>query len=214
MKIDNFLDAVEKRYSSLASQTCCLSCGNAAAYAGVQNGETVCDLGSGRGTDVLKLAEQIGESGMAYGLDISSGMLETAEKTAKRLGYTNAVFLQSNLIVFPLQDVSIDVIVSNCTLNHVQEKQKTWDEIFRVLKKEGRFVISDIYATAPVPQEFAADEKCVSECWGGAVTKDEYLHIIKNSGFSEIRIIEESDPYKKSEVDLVSFTIAGIKSQG
>ena len=112
-------------------------------------GQVCADLGSGRGTDVLRLAELVGPEGHAYGLDISDGMLEKAKKTAIKLGVTNATFLKAELEALPLQDETVDWVTSNCVLNHASDKLKVWKEITRILKPEGHFVVSDIYAVYP-----------------------------------------------------------------
>jgi ubiquinone/menaquinone biosynthesis C-methylase UbiE len=202
---------IDNRYSQLAETSCCLSCGGAINYSQAAPGEVCLDLGSGRGTDVLRLAEEAGESGFAYGLDISEGMLEKARKTAEKFLFKNVEFIKSELEVIPLPDNSVDLVISNCTINHAADKQAVWNEIFRVLKDNGRFVVSDIYSTAPVPNEYHDDPVAVSECWAGAVTKQEYLGTLKNAGFNNVEILEESLPYPKGKIDVVSFTIKSHK---
>jgi len=97
-------------------------------------------------------------------------------------------------------------------MGHAEDKQAVWDEIFRILKNGGRFVISDIYATTPIPEEYKNDPVAISECWAGSVTRSEYLEQLYNSGFDSIRIIEESAPYEKGKAMVASWTIAGEKS--
>lgn len=153
-KNDN-ISAINVRYSELAEKSCCLSCGGAFAYAKPGNGEICADLGSGRGHDVLRMAEAAGETGFAYGIDISEGMLQKAKRNAEKLGVKNAEFIRSELEQLPLDDDSVDVLISNCTLNHAEDKQAVWNEIYRVLKPGGRFVVSDIYSSQPVPEKYA-----------------------------------------------------------
>ncbi len=203
--------AINVRYSNLAESSCCLSCGGALAYADPRPGEMCADLGSGRGQDVLRMAESVGPAGFAYGIDISDGMLRKARRNAEKLGVKNAEFMQSELEVIPLRDESIDVLISNCTLNHAEDKQAVWNEIYRVLKPGGRFVVSDIYASDTVPEKYAKDPAAVAECWAGSVTKDEYMKTLEQAGFREITILEESDPYEKGEIEVSSFTITSIK---
>ena len=138
--------AIDARYSALAEESCCLSCGGAARYSRPAPGEVCVDLGSGRGTDALRLAEAVGEKGRVYGIDLSEGMLEKARRTAERLGARNVQFLRGELEALPLPDGGVDLVTSNCTINHAADKPKVWDEIFRVLRPGGRFVVSDIYA--------------------------------------------------------------------
>jgi arsenite methyltransferase len=202
---------INKRYSDLAESTCCLSCGGAISYSEVKPGEICVDLGSGRGTDVMRLAESVGESGFVYGIDISDGMIQKATTTANRLGITNVEFVSSTLEKLSLNDSIADLVISNCTINHASDKQAVWNEIFRILKKGGRFVISDIYSSAPVPEEFRNDPVAIAECWAGSVTREEYLEQLDKAGFSYINIIEESDPYEKGRIRVSSWTITGEK---
>ncbi|MDC7233432.1 MAG: methyltransferase domain-containing protein [Spirochaetales bacterium] len=206
------VDAINIRYSELADSDCCLSCGKAVQFAGAQPGEVCLDLGSGRGSDVLRMAEQVGDEGFAYGIDLSDGMIRKAEKTAKKLGRKNVEFIHSTLDSLPLKCGSIDLIISNCVLNHVADKAQTWSEIYRVLKTGGRFTVSDIYATEEVPPEYADDPVAVSECWAGAVTRDVYMKLLEDAGFEHINVLEESQPYEKGKISVVSFTVSGFKT--
>ena len=201
------------RYSLLAEDTCCLSCGGAVDKSEARKGEVCIDLGSGRGTDVIRLAETVGETGFAYGVDVTPEMVQKAEKTAIKMGIENAKFILSDLEKIELPDETADLIISNCTINHVSNKQKVWSEIYRLLKNGGRFVISDIYSTDVVPEEYANDPAAVAECWAGSVPKANYMKIIKSVGFKEIKILEESAPYPKGKIDVVSFTITATKDE-
>jgi arsenite methyltransferase len=209
----NFTE-INNRYSELAESACCLSCGGALNYSEAKLNEVCVDLGSGRGTDVLRLAESVGKKGFVYGIDISEGMIRKAEGTASRLGVTNVSFINSPLEKIKLGDAIADLIISNCTINHASDKQAVWNEIFRILKKGGRFVISDIYATSPIPEEYRNDPVAISECWAGSVTRDEYLMQLTAAGFTSISILEESAPYEKGKAVVASWTIAGVKPAG
>ena len=202
---------INKRYSELAESSCCLSCGGAINYSEVNPGEVCVDLGSGRGSDVLRLAEDVGSEGFVYGIDISDGMIQKAKSTAVRLGVSNVDFIQSPLENIKLDDSIADLVISNCTINHSSDKQKVWNEVFRILKKGGRFVVSDIYSSEPIPDEYKNDPVAISECWAGSVTREEYLEQLRLAGFTNIKIIEESDPYEKGKVMVSSWTIAGIR---
>lgn len=202
---------INLRYSSLAESTCCLSCGGAINYSDATEGEVCVDLGSGRGTDVMRLAETTGDLGFVYGIDISEGMIEKAKATAAHLGISNVRFIHSQLENTGLQDGIADLVISNCTINHAADKQLVWNEIFRILKPGGRFVVSDIYSTEPVPEEYRNDPVAVAECWAGSVTRGEYLYQIENAGFESVRIIEESNPYDKGKIQVASWTVAGKK---
>jgi ubiquinone/menaquinone biosynthesis C-methylase UbiE len=204
-------EQIQVRYGKLAEESCCLSCGSAVKYAEPAVGEVCVDLGSGRGTDAIRMAEQVGDTGMVYGIDISEGMLAKARKTAQVLGVMNCEFRQTDLAKLDLKCNSVDLIVSNCVLNHAPDKQAVWNEIFRVLKPGGRFAISDIYSTVPVPEKYRNDPEAVAECWAGSDTKANYLATIGQAGFPEIEILEESAPYPKGEIEVCSFTLAGRK---
>ena len=205
---------IESRYNALAEDKCCLSCGSAVNYADVSERETCVDLGSGRGTDVLRLAGQTGPGGFVYGVDIADAMLEKAQINADKLGITNVRFLKSELSAIPIPGGIVDLVISNCTINHAKDKQSVWNEIYRLLKKGGRFVISDIYSLEEVPETYRNDPQAVAECWAGSVKKDIYLESVKNAGFENIRIIEESNPYRKGSIEVSSFTLAGTKPKG
>ena len=203
---------IERRYTGLAEQECCLSCGGAVDLSQPQPGETCIDLGCGKGTDLIRLREGVGEQGMVYGIDISDGMLAKASKNIDKFGYTNVRLVRSELEQLQVEGGVANLVISNCTINHASNKRAVWSEIKRVLKKGGRFVVSDIYATEPVPAQYANDPVAVAECWAGAITKEEYLSILNETGFKNITIIEESKPYKKGEVTVVSFTVSATKS--
>ncbi|MEW6527167.1 MAG: methyltransferase domain-containing protein [Spirochaetota bacterium] len=200
------LEAINVRYSNLAQSSCCLSCGGAINHAKPKPGEVCVDLGSGRGTDVLRMADAVGSNGFVYGIDISSGMIAKSKELSNKFGYTNVAFIQSDLETLPLPNNNCDVIISNCTINHVNNKQNVFNEIYRILKPGGRCIISDIYSIGQVPLEYKNDPDAVAECWAGSIPKDEYLAIIAKAGFSDIEILEESEPYPKGAIYVASFT--------
>ena len=205
---------INVRYSGLAESDCCLSCGGAINYAEPQKGEVCVDLGSGRGTDAIRMAESVGDTGFIYGIDISEGMLDKARRNAEKFNVSNIKFIHSDLEKIELPDGVVDLVISNCTINHASDKQVVWNEIYRILKKGGRFVVSDIYSTTPVPDEYRNDPTAVAECWAGSVTRDEYMKHLENAGFSSIQIIEESKPYSKGKIMVASWTIAAKKPSG
>jgi len=206
------IEEINSRYSGLAESECCLSCGGALNFSKANAGEVCVDLGSGRGTDVLRLADLVGEKGFVYGIDISDGMIEKARRNVEKLGVTNVRFIRCELEKLELGDEAVDLVISNCTLNHAYNKQEVWNEIHRILKKGGRFVVSDVYAINPIPDEYRNDPVAVAECWAGSVTRQEYLLQMETAGFSEVTILEESASYLKGKAEVASFTIAGIKT--
>ena len=206
--------AINIRYGKLASSDCCLSCGGALSYGKPKAGEVCVDLGSGRGTDVMRMADEVGDTGFVYGIDISEGMLEKARQNAAKLEVQNVRFIHSELEKMDLADGIADLVISNCTINHASNKEAVWSEVFRILKKGGRFVVSDIYATSPIAEEYRNDPVAVAECWAGAITHDEYLATLNKLGFTGVEIIEESKPYLKGKAEVASLTIAGKRPSG
>jgi len=202
---------IEARYSELATGSCCLSCGGAVDHGKPSPGETCVDLGSGRGTDALRMAEEVGPNGFVWGIDIADGMLDLARSTAARLGVSNVRFEKAELEHLPVPSASVDLVVSNCVLNHAADKAAVWAEIFRILRPGGRFAVSDIYSSLPVPEEFRNDPEAVAECWAGADTREVYLKTVQDAGFQELSIRDESDPYPKGAIEVSSFTLLGTK---
>lgn len=204
-------EAINERYTQLSETSCCLSCGGAINNAKPQQGEICVDLGSGRGNDVIRLAEEVGESGYVYGIDISEGMIAKAKANMAKFEVENAEILQAELEKLPLDNDSVNLVISNCTINHAADKQQVWNEVYRILKTGGRFVVSDIYATSPISDEYRNDPVAVAECWAGAVTKDEYLTMLETAGFKDLIVYEESAPYEKGKAEVASWTIGGRK---
>lgn len=206
-------EAINERYTSLSETSCCLSCGGAINHAKPQPGETCVDLGSGRGNDVIRLAEEVGENGFVFGIDISEGMIAKANATLEKFEVQNARILKAELESLPLRDDSIHLVISNCTINHASDKPAVWGEVYRILKSGGRFVVSDIYALQPIAEKYRNDPAAVAECWAGSVTRAEYLTMLEKAGFSDIKIFEESEPYAKGQAEVASFTISGYKRE-
>jgi arsenite methyltransferase len=206
-----FTKAISKRYDELSGQQCCLSCGGAINYAEIKPGYICADLGSGKGYDVLKMATMTTPTGFAYGIDVSDAMMNTARENARKLNLANCEFIKSELEKIQLPDNTLDLVLSNCTINHSLDQAAVWKEIFRILKPGGHFVVSDIYALTDVPEKYRNDPQAVAECWAGSVTKNEYFNNIRSAGFSSAEIIEESAPYDKGEIQVCSFTIKSTK---
>lgn len=204
--------AINIRYSNLAEETCCLSCGGALNHADAAKGEICGDLGSGRGLDVIRLAQAVGSEGYAYGIDISEGMIQKARRNIEKFDIKNASILQSPLEKLPFKTGEVDLIISNCTINHADDKHTVWKEIHRSLMNGGRFVVSDIYSLEPVPEEYRTDPEAVAECWAGSVTREEYLEQLSAAGFNNLEVLEESSPYEKGQIHCVSWTIRAYKS--
>jgi len=169
-----------------------LGCGNPTALAELHAGETVLDLGSGGGIDVLLSARRVGPSGFAYGLDMTDEMLELARHNAADAGATNVAFLKGDIAAIPLPDASVDVIISNCVINLAADKDAVLREAFRVLKPGGRLAVSDIVIHGGLPadllhnDEMRRDLSSWAGCIAGALTDREYQQSLAAAGFSEI----------------------------
>lgn len=165
-----------------------LGCGNPTALAELQLGETVLDLGSGGGIDVLLSARRVGPTGKAYGLDMTDEMLALAEKNRQESGLTNVEFLRGEIENIPLPDNSVDVIISNCVINLSGDKDRVLREAFRVLKPGGRFAVSDVVVRGEVPAEIHKSMELWVGCVAGALGDYEYVEKLAKAGFEEIGI--------------------------
>ena len=165
-----------------------LGCGNPTALAELRQGETVLDLGSGGGIDVLLSARRVGPSGMAYGLDMTDEMLALARENKRRAGVENVEFLKGEIESIPLPDDSVDVIISNCVINLSTDKRRALAEAFRVLKPGGRFAVSDVVIRGEVPVELRRSMELWVGCVAGALTERQYLDNLRAAGFDNISL--------------------------
>lgn len=165
-----------------------LGCGNPTALAQLNAGETVLDLGSGGGIDVLLSARRVGPTGKAYGLDMTDEMLALARENQKRSGLSNAEFLKGEIENIPLPDNSVDVIISNCVINLSANKDRVLEEAFRVLKPGGRFAVSDVVVRGEVPDEIRKSMLLWVGCIAGALGDQEYVAKLARAGFEGIEI--------------------------
>src|SRR5215472_4293957 len=165
-----------------------LGCGNPTALAQLNPGETVLDLGSGGGIDVLLSARRVGHTGKAYGLDMTDDMLDLARENQRKAGVSNVEFLKGEMENIPLPENSVDVIISNCVINLSADKDKVLHEAFRVLKPGGRFAVSDVVVRGDVPPQVRQDMLLWVGCIAGALRDDEYRSKLRAAGFEEITI--------------------------
>lgn len=163
-----------------------LGCGNPTALATLNPGETVLDLGSGGGIDVLLSARRVGPTGFAYGLDMTDEMLALAEKNRTQAGAENVKFLKGTIEDIPLPDSAVDVVISNCVINLSTDKGKTLKEAFRVLKPGGRFAVSDVVVRGKLPEATRQDMEAYVGCVAGALERDEYEALLRDAGFTDI----------------------------
>jgi arsenite methyltransferase len=170
-----------------------LGCGNPTAIAALRPGETVVDLGSGAGFDCFLAARQVGSSGRVIGVDMTDEMLAKARENAENGGFTNVEFRKGEIEALPLEDASVDVIISNCVLNLVPDKSKAFSEIARVLKPGGRLAVSDIVLERPLPPEIQQHPAAYAGCISGAILRDDYLRLLRASGLADVRVTQEAD---------------------
>ncbi|MGD2270756.1 MAG: arsenite methyltransferase [Desulfobacterales bacterium] len=199
-----------------------LGCGNPVALASLNPGETVVDLGSGGGFDCFLAAKQVGDSGRVIGVDMTPEMITKARKNAVKMGTTNVDFRLGEIEHLPVADNSADIIMSNCVINLSPDKLSVYREAFRVLKPGGRLAISDILATATLPEKVQQDLALVAACVGGAATIDETVKLLETVGYRDIKIrptdasrelIKQWDPAQSENAGdyVVSATIEAIK---
>lgn len=172
-----------------------LGCGNPTALAELRPGETVLDLGSGGGIDVLLSAKRVGPQGKAYGLDMTDEMLALARENQRKAGVQNVEFLRGEIENIPLPDNSVDVIISNCVINLSADKNRVMAEAFRVLKPGGRFAVSDVVVRGAAPSEIRRSIELWVGCIAGALEEQEYLDKLNRAGFTEISV-EPTRVYK------------------
>lgn len=168
-----------------------LGCGLPTQFAKINKGDTVIDLGSGAGNDCFVARHETGVEGKVIGIDFTPIMIKKARENAEKLGYNNVEFREGDIDEMPINDNTADVVVSNCVLNLVPNKQKVIEEIFRVLKPGGHFSISDIVLVGDLPAALKEDAEMYAGCVAGAIQKTDYLQMITDNGFKNITIQKE-----------------------
>ncbi len=179
----------EKALLPTAAVEASLGCGNPTALAALNPGDTVLDLGSGGGIDVLLSAKRVGPTGKVYGLDMTDEMLELARKNAKEAGATNVEFLKGELEAIPLPESSVDLIISNCVINLSADKDRSLREAFRVLKPGGRFAVSDVVVRGEVPPVIRRSVELWIGCVAGALEEREFEAKLRAAGFTDVEIV-------------------------
>jgi SAM-dependent methyltransferase len=214
-------NAVRKRYSELAvlnkscDSSCCTttendsnipsealqvgaSCGSPLTHAKVEEGQVVLDLGSGGGIDVFQASKLVGQKGKVIGLDATPEMIFRARETAKKYGYRNVEFRLGEIEHMPIESSFVDLVISNCVLNLVPDKRSAFKEIYRVLKPGGKISISDMVATQEAKKIIQPDEWAA--CIAGAVTLEEYKGILEETGFKDIKALDETHPINEEMI--------------
>lgn len=177
-----------------------LGCGLPTEYAHISEGDTVVDLGSGGGNDCFVARQQAGESGRVIGLDMTREMVEKAQNNAEKLGFTNVSFIHGDIEEMPLEDELADVVVSNCVMNLVPDKEKAFAETFRILKRGGHFSISDIVTSGDLPESLKEDAEMYAGCVAGAIDRKRYLDTVRKAGFGKLKIQKEKEIMLPDEI--------------
>ena len=197
-----------------------LGCGNPVALASLKEGETVLDLGAGAGFDCFLAAKRVGESGRVIGVDMTPEMLEKARENARKDNYRNVEFRLGEIENLPVADNSVDVIISNCVINLSPDKKRVFAEAFRVLKPGGRLMVSDITLLKELPDFIRDSAAAYVSCISGALLKEDYLKTIRDAGFSEVSVLEETvfsidctanDSIAQAVIDKIEITGEDIK---
>lgn len=178
-----------------------LGCGSPTAVASLKKGEVVLDLGSGSGIDVFIAASKVGPKGRVIGVDMTKEMVSRAKRLARVNGYKNVEFRLGEIEKMPVEDGSVDTIISNCVINLSTDKDKVFREALRVLKPGGRLTLSDIVSEKPVPAELKDDLDAWSSCIAGALQKGDYLGRMTDAGFGKVEITAERDFYVETVED-------------
>ncbi len=198
-----------------------LGCGNPQAIASLKPGETVLDLGCGGGFDCFLAVKQVGASGMVIGVDMTPEMISKARKNVAETGHSNVDIRLGEIENLPVADNTVDVIISNCVINLSPNKQRVFNEAFRVLKAGGRIAVSDVIASAPIPEDVRTDLALHAGCIAGASTREEVVGMLQKAGLSDIRItpkegsksfIKDWVPGSGAENYVVSADIQAVKS--
>lgn len=208
-----------------------VGCGLPTQYAGIKEGDIVLDLGSGAGNDCFIARAETGAEGKVIGIDFSPQMIEKARRNAMKRGYTNVEFIEGDIEDIPLPDNSIDVVVSNCVLNLLPQKDKIFKEIYRVLKHGGHFCVSDVVLNGVFPKEFTDNASLYAGCIASAIQREDYLAEIEKANFTEREVkrtktilipdevLEEHldastlSKYRAGNVGIYSITVTGRKKQ-
>lgn len=200
-----------------------LGCGNPIALASLAEGETVLDLGSGAGFDCFLAANKVGKRGKVIGVDMTPEMIEKARENAQKGNYENVEFRLGEIENIPAADNSVDVVISNCVINLSPDKKRVFKEAFRVLKSGGRLMVSDITLLRELPDFIKNSIEAYVSCISGAIMKDEYIKAIRESGFREVKIMDETsfsikymanDPTAKAVIESLNIPIEKVEEIG
>jgi arsenite methyltransferase len=220
-EVSKLIGYTEEDFSNVPSESNMgLGCGNPIAIAGIKEGETVLDLGSGGGFDCFLAVEKVGEKGTVIGVDMTPEMVELARKNAKESRLANIEFRLGEIEHLPVADNSVDVIISNCVINLSPNKEQVFKEAYRVLKPGGRLAMSDILAEVPIPEDMRQDLSLIASCISGAECTEQIKMIMEAAGFRDVRLIPKNNskeivkswaPDKNVEDYISSYFIEAVK---
>jgi len=226
----SFLDENYKKvagYQEIADYG--LGCGLPTEIADIKKGNIVLDLGSGAGNDIFIARNQVGEAGKVIGVDFTEAMIEKANENKNKLGFENVAFILGDIEELPVDSETVDVVISNCVMNLVPDKNKAYQEVFRVLKSGGHFSISDVVLNSDLPKGILKAAEMYANCVSGALEKKAYLSVIENAGFQDLEIRKEHEinlpdslllqfisnqeleTYRKNKSAIISITINSKK---
>jgi len=224
-----FNDDYQNLEGYVADADLSLGCGLPTEYANIKEGDIVVDLGSGAGNDVFVARSLVGDTGRVIGIDMTREMIDKANENKAKLGFTNVEFRMGDIENMPLPDSEADVVISNCVLNLVPDKQQAFSEIYRILKPGAHFCISDVVIEGQLPLSLQKSAEMYAGCVAGALQKEEYMNIIQKAGFKQVSIktsktidlpdeilreylsLEEIQAYIKSNIGIFSITVVGYK---
>ncbi|MFH1752798.1 MAG: arsenite methyltransferase [Candidatus Omnitrophota bacterium] len=175
-----------------------LGCGNPVALASLKEGETIVDLGAGGGIDAFLASKRVGDSGRVIGIDMTEDMVEKARINAEKGGFKNCEFKLGDIEKIPLEDSVADCIISNCVINLAEDKQKVFNESFRILKSGGRLMVSDMVLVGDLPESVIKSAEMYAGCIAGALKREDYIDKIKKAGFKNVVVVKE-DPVRISD---------------
>mgnify|MGYP001765922852 CR=1 FL=1 len=206
LEINMIGDEYEGVVGHVADADLGLGCGLPTQYAGINAGDSVLDLGSGAGNDCFIARSIVGENGSVTGLDFTEAMIAKAKENNQKLGFSNVFFVQGDIEDMPLSDNSFDVVVSNCVLNLVPDKEKAFAEMWRVMKPGGHFCVSDVVTIGTLPEAVQKDMELYAGCVSGAISHDEYLNMISQTGFKNTSI------HKMKRIEVPQHLLNGMDS--
>lgn len=207
-----------------------LGCGMPTELAGIEEGNTVVDLGSGAGNDVFVSRALVGETGRVIGIDFTQEMIDKANQNKNKTGFTNVEFKLGEIEDMPLENDIADVVVSNCVLNLVPDKEKAFAEMYRIIKPGGHFCVSDIVLKGELPEGLQKSAAMYAGCVSGAIQQEEYLGILEETGFNKVEVKktkvielpddilknylneEEMNIFKEKKIGILSITVVGYKN--